>query len=98
MMLGSPRGSESPRLIVVTGKGGVGKSSVAAALALATARRGLDTLLVELAGRSDAAKALRANATATGEESALDDRLWHVCVDSRAAMEDYLRNEIPGRV
>jgi anion-transporting ArsA/GET3 family ATPase len=83
---------------VVTGKGGVGKSSVTAALGLASARRGLDTLLVEVAGRSDAARALCADPAAAGEESALDERLWHVSVDSRTAMEDYLRNEVPGRL
>ena len=36
------------RLLVVTGKGGVGKTTVAAALALASARKGLKTLVVEV--------------------------------------------------
>jgi anion-transporting ArsA/GET3 family ATPase len=40
------------RLQLVTGKGGVGKTSVAAALALAAARRGLRPLVVELTGRA----------------------------------------------
>jgi anion-transporting ArsA/GET3 family ATPase len=98
MTAGARRGQQFPRLIVVTGKGGVGKSSVAAGLAVASAQQGLDTLLVELAGRSDAARALRASATASSQETALADRLWHVCVDSRSAMADYLRNEVPGRL
>jgi anion-transporting ArsA/GET3 family ATPase len=97
MMFGTRRGPEPARLIVVTGKGGVGKSSVAAALALVIARSGLDTLLVELAGRRDAARALCAKTAAAGEESAVGERLWHDSVDSRTAMEDYLRYEVPGR-
>jgi anion-transporting ArsA/GET3 family ATPase len=36
------------KLVVVTGKGGVGKTTVAAALGLAAARRGLRTVVVEL--------------------------------------------------
>ncbi|HEY5285652.1 MAG TPA: ArsA-related P-loop ATPase, partial [Solirubrobacteraceae bacterium] len=36
------------KLIVVTGKGGVGKSTVASALGLAAAQRGLRTIVVEL--------------------------------------------------
>ena len=38
-------------LIVVTGKGGVGKTTVAAAIALAAARRGRRTLALEVAGQ-----------------------------------------------
>jgi arsenite-transporting ATPase len=42
----------STRLQLVTGKGGVGKSTVAAALALASARRGLRSLVVEFGDRA----------------------------------------------
>jgi len=38
-------------LVVVTGKGGVGKSTVAAALGLAAARRGKRTIIAEVARR-----------------------------------------------
>lgn len=40
------------RVVIVAGKGGVGKTTVSAALALAAARQGLDTLIVELEGKS----------------------------------------------
>jgi anion-transporting ArsA/GET3 family ATPase len=40
-----------PRLLIVTGKGGVGKSTVSAALAVAGARGGRRTCLVEVEGR-----------------------------------------------
>jgi anion-transporting ArsA/GET3 family ATPase len=47
-----------PRLRVVTGKGGVGKTTVAAGLALAEARRGKRVLLAEVNGRDRAAHLL----------------------------------------
>ena len=40
------------RLVIVAGKGGVGKTTVSAALASAAARRGLSTLIVEVEGKS----------------------------------------------
>jgi len=40
------------RVVIVAGKGGVGKTAVTAALALAAARQGLDPLIVELEGKS----------------------------------------------
>ena len=45
-------------LLVVTGKGGVGKSTVATALGLAASRRGLRTIVVEVAARDDVSRAL----------------------------------------
>ena len=39
------------RLLFVTGKGGVGKSTVAIALGLLAARRGLRTIVAELANQ-----------------------------------------------
>jgi anion-transporting ArsA/GET3 family ATPase len=40
------------RVVIVAGKGGVGKTTVAAALALAAAREGMRPLIVELEGKS----------------------------------------------
>lgn len=45
-----------PRVLLVTGKGGVGKSTVAATLALAGARTGRRTCLVEVEGRQTMAR------------------------------------------
>lgn len=47
-----------PRTVFVTGKGGVGKSTVAAALALAWRDAGARTLLVEIEGQASAAAML----------------------------------------
>jgi anion-transporting ArsA/GET3 family ATPase len=87
-----------PRLLIVTGKGGVGKSTVAAALALAAAQRGLQTIVAEVAGRRDAARMLGAAARAGETETAVGESLWHLTIDPHAAMEDYLRHEVPGRL
>jgi anion-transporting ArsA/GET3 family ATPase len=40
------------RIVIVAGKGGVGKTTVSATLALAAARRGLSTLIIEVEGKS----------------------------------------------
>ena len=40
------------RVLIVAGKGGVGKSTVSAALARTAARAGLSTLIVEIEGKS----------------------------------------------
>ena len=47
------------RLIFVTGKGGVGKSTVATALGLLAARRGLRTIVAELASQDRVAAGVR---------------------------------------
>ncbi len=48
------------KILIVAGKGGVGKTTVGASLALAAGRAGLDVLLIELDGRPQIANAFSA--------------------------------------
>jgi anion-transporting ArsA/GET3 family ATPase len=73
-------------LVVVTGKGGVGKTTVAAAIALAGAAEGRRVVLAEVGGRRDAVRLLAG--------SAVD----HVSITPRDAMEEYLRTQLPRAV
>ena len=83
-------------LLVVTGKGGVGKSTVAAALGLAASRRGLRTIVVEVTARQDVSRALASDMTGVYTELAVSDRLHHISIDPQRAMEEYLSERLPG--
>ena len=78
------------RLIFVTGKGGVGKSTVATALGVLGARRGRRTIVAELAGQ-DRVRQTFARAGETFAEVELADGLFTISVDPEDAMEEYLR-------
>lgn len=84
------------RLLIIAGKGGVGRSTVTAALALAAAERGRRTLVVELAGRSDVARLLGARPRPGLAEVKAGPGLYHVTVDRQATLRDYLDHEVPG--
>ena len=84
-------------LVVVTGKGGVGKSTVAAALGLAAARRHLRTIVAEVAARDDVSRALAGSGTRPFEERAVADDLFHISIDPERAMEEYLVDQLPVR-
>jgi anion-transporting ArsA/GET3 family ATPase len=84
------------RLLIVSGKGGVGKSTVAAALGVSAARRGLQTAIVEIAGRRDVASLLGAEAGERLQEVEVYPRLHHVTIERRPALEEYLHDELPG--
>jgi anion-transporting ArsA/GET3 family ATPase len=78
------------RLIFVTGKGGVGKSTVATALGLVAARRGLRTIVAELASQERVGEAFERHGR-TFEEIELAENLFTISVDPQLAMEEYLR-------
>jgi anion-transporting ArsA/GET3 family ATPase len=99
------------KLVVVTGKGGVGKTTIAAALGLAAAERGLRTIVVEL-GDQRRLRALLADdakrkherpptESDAGAETALGENLWSVTIDPDRALMEWLQSlggRVPGRV
>ena len=87
------------RLLVVSGKGGVGKTTVAAAIALAAARRQRRTLVAEVAGQQrlqrlfdDVPQDLRR------AEAALYPNLDALSIDPQRALEEYLLLQLKVRV
>lgn len=77
----------------VTGKGGVGKSTVAVSLGLLAARRGLRTIVAELA-RQERVQGLFSEGDGKGEqfrELELAPGLFTISIDPQLAMEEYLR-------
>jgi anion-transporting ArsA/GET3 family ATPase len=83
-------------LVVVTGKGGVGKTTVAAAIGLVAAQRGLRTIVAEVARRDDVSRALGGEGEAVAERE-LAPGLHHVSIDPERAMELYLIDQLPSR-
>ncbi len=83
------------RLHVVTGKGGTGKTTVAAALAMALARRGRKVLLVEVEERQGIAQTFDVPPLSIEEVRILTDRsggqVWGLSVDAKAALSEYLQ-------
>jgi len=76
------------RLIVVTGKGGVGKTTVAAALALQSAKEGKRTLVCEVNTR-ERISGLLGKPEAGPNVTAIDENLWAVDVRPHEAMREY---------
>ena len=90
---------EGVRLHVVTGKGGTGKTTVAAALALALSYDGRQVLLIEAEGRQGIARlfdcpplpyAERKVGIGMGEDGRPGGDLYALAVDPEGALLDYL--------
>jgi anion-transporting ArsA/GET3 family ATPase len=89
------------RLVIVTGKGGTGKTTVAAALAVAAARRGLRVLVAEVASDSQLPRLIDPEAAAVGYEAREIARgITAMRIDPYAALAEYLGLQIrvPGLV
>ncbi|MBJ7347506.1 MAG: AAA family ATPase, partial [Thermoleophilaceae bacterium] len=84
------------RLVFVTGKGGVGKTTVAAAIGLAAARAGLNTIVCELDARERVGQ-LFGIATDGSKEFEVAPDLHAITVDPQRAMEEYLLLQIKVR-
>jgi energy-coupling factor transporter ATP-binding protein EcfA2 len=85
------------RLVFVAGKGGVGKSTVSTALALAAVRRGKRVLLVGL-DFDDRRRTIAGLREPTGNEPIESIAgLFRQNVDGKAALEEYLQMIVPVR-
>ncbi|HEY5317067.1 MAG TPA: ArsA-related P-loop ATPase, partial [Solirubrobacteraceae bacterium] len=82
------------RLIFVTGKGGVGKSTVAIALGLLGARAGRRTIVVELAAQDRVRMALTGDHDETFVEHEVAPGLFTISIDPQHAMDEYLRVKV----
>jgi anion-transporting ArsA/GET3 family ATPase len=85
------------RIVFVLGKGGVGRSTIAAALGLLASRRGLRAIVVEVSGRGDVPR-LFERACEDGVETELAPGLFTLSVEPRLALEEYLKDQLPGRL
>lgn len=79
------------RLLYVTGKGGVGKTTVAAALGLAAAARGRRTIVCEVAEQDHVTGAFAREGRGEVE---LAEGLWATSIDPTRTLEDWLSRQL----
>ena len=92
-MAGTPQGLLQKRVVVVTGKGGVGKTTVALSLALEGARQGKRSLLVELAGSHQVAAVFGKPAGGYALQQ-LTPMLSTLSITPQEAIEDYVVQQL----
>jgi energy-coupling factor transporter ATP-binding protein EcfA2 len=81
------------KLVFVTGKGGVGKTTVASALALLASTRGKKVLICEVDGKGDVAGFYEARPTGFDEEELLPG-LFAMTMDTEASLREYLKLQL----
>jgi anion-transporting ArsA/GET3 family ATPase len=89
------------KLLFVTGKGGVGKTTMAAALGLYAARAGRRTIVVEVGEQSRLPTLFGVRAHETGAETQLAENLASISIDPDRALLEWLQalgGRVPGRV
>jgi anion-transporting ArsA/GET3 family ATPase len=83
-------------LIYVTGKGGVGKTTVAASIGLAAAAAGRRTIVCEVAEQDRVSRALGREGVGPEVEVQLADDLWATTIDPQRALEEWLSKQLGG--
>jgi anion-transporting ArsA/GET3 family ATPase len=81
-------------LLYVTGKGGVGKTTVAAALGLAAARLGRRTIVCEVAEQDRMSRAFARHGVRPEMEVELAQDLWAITIDPQRALEEWLGRQV----
>jgi anion-transporting ArsA/GET3 family ATPase len=81
------------RLVFVTGKGGVGKSTIAAALALLASRQGKRTLLVEVDAKGNLADFFETKPTGWKPRE-VNPGLFVMTMDTEESLQEYLRLQL----
>ncbi|MGH2994190.1 MAG: ArsA-related P-loop ATPase, partial [Solirubrobacterales bacterium] len=84
------------RLLFVTGKGGVGKSTVALALGIAAAERGMRTIVCEVASQEHTSRVFR-RAEVGFHEVEMRENLWTISIDPDHSLREYLTIQAPIR-
>jgi anion-transporting ArsA/GET3 family ATPase len=77
------------RLVFVTGKGGVGKSTISIAMGLAAASRGKRTIVCEIGGQETASRVFR-RAEVGFHEVEVAPNLWAISIDPDDSLREYL--------
>jgi hypothetical protein len=83
-------------VLYVTGKGGVGKTTVAAALGLAAARTGRRTIVCEVAEQDRMSRAFARHGVRPEQEIELAPDLWAITIDPSKALEEWLGKQLGG--
>jgi len=81
------------KLLFVTGKGGVGKTTIAAALGQLASTRGQRTLLCEVDAKGNLAGAFETGPTEFVERE-IAPGLWAMSMDTEASLKEYLRLQL----
>jgi len=80
--------SDAVRFVIVAGKGGVGKTTVAAAQALAYAHKGLRVLIV-MCNAKERISAMFGSEPVGSTVSSVAENVWSVNIDPNVALEEY---------
>ena len=87
----------SRRLVIVSGKGGVGKSTVSAAIGMASAGRGLRTLLIEVASQERMSLLFDQGGPIGYHATPVYPGLDAFSIDPQKALEEYLVSQLKVR-
>jgi anion-transporting ArsA/GET3 family ATPase len=75
--------------VIVTGKGGVGKTTVAVALGLRAASEGKRTIVCEVASQENASR-MFAHTAVGFHEVEMEENLWSISIDPDESMREYV--------